>query len=65
MNTLSRHYVGQGDACGQHSHAHFTSFRLGALLFNRLNCIRPAVVGDDNSRVFHKTPAPLLIVDTD
>src|SRR6185369_15594884 len=51
MNALARHYVGQGDACGQHSYPHFTVLRLGALFFNYLQRIEAAVVSDDYSRV--------------
>jgi hypothetical protein len=37
MNALARHYVGQGDACGQHSHPHFTIFRLGSHQIDEIN----------------------------
>ena len=53
MNALARHDVGQGDACGQHSHPHFTILRLGALFFNHPKCIGPAVMSDDDARVSH------------
>jgi hypothetical protein len=59
MNALARHYVGQGDTGGQNSHPHFTTLRLGALLFNHLQCIGPAVVGDDDSPVSHGPLTPL------
>src|SRR5581483_1744544 len=36
VNTLTRHYVGQGDTCRQHSDPHFTPLRLAALVFNNL-----------------------------
>jgi hypothetical protein len=57
MNTLAHHQVGQGDTCGQHSHPHLTALRLGALFFEDVKCIGPAVVGDDDARVFHE-PLP-------
>src|SRR5262249_48368269 len=57
MNALAHHDVGQGDACGQHSHAHFTTLRRGALFSNRRNLMGPAVVSDDDARVFHG-PSP-------
>ena len=53
MNALARQDVRQCDACGQHSHPHFTRFGIGALLFKYLKGIRPAVMGDDDSRVSH------------
>src|SRR5262245_851719 len=53
MNALARHYVGQGDARGQHSHAHFTMLRLRGLFFNHPKGVEPAVVGDDDARVSH------------
>ena len=59
MNALARHYVGQGDACGQHSHPHFTILRLGALFFNHPKFIGPAVVSNDDARVSHR-PLPRL-----
>src|SRR5262249_30358868 len=71
MNALARQYVGQGDACRQHSHPHLTRLRLRALLFNHLQCIGPAVVGDDDSRVSHEPcsfvsiqPWPLELLPT-
>jgi hypothetical protein len=60
MNALARHYVGQRDACGQHSHPHFTTLRLGALFFNYPECVGPTVVSDDNARESHEALAPLL-----
>ncbi len=59
MNTLARQYVGQGDACGQHFHPHLTTLRLGALFFNHPKRLGPAVVSDDDARVFHR-PLPRL-----
>src|SRR5215472_3691545 len=53
MNALARHDVGQGDTCGQHSHPHFTVLRFWALFFEHLKCIGPAVVSNDDARVFH------------
>jgi len=58
VSALARNYVGQGNACGQHFHPHFTSVRLGALLFNQLKCVGPAVVSDDDSRVSHEMATP-------
>src|SRR6185436_11641106 len=58
MDSLARHDVGQGDACGQHLHPHFTNLRLGALFFNHLKCVGPAVVGDDDARVSHEPLFP-------
>src|SRR5215510_10200266 len=70
MNALARQYVGQGDACRQHSHPHLTRLWLRALLFNHLQCVGPAVVGDDDSRVSHEPcsfvsiqPWPLELVE--
>src|SRR5215813_299069 len=60
MNALARHYVGQGDACGQHSHADFTILRLGALFFNHPKGVGPAVVSDDDARVSHGPRLSLL-----
>jgi hypothetical protein len=51
MNTLARHYVGQGDAGGQHAHSHFTMLWLGAGFFNHPKCIGSAVVSDDDARL--------------
>src|SRR5262245_25409369 len=53
VNALARHYVGQGDACGQHSHTHFTILGLGALFFDHAKGVGPAVVSDDDARVSH------------
>ena len=36
--------------------------RLGALFFNDLECIRPTVVGDDDSRVSHEVSLPCYSV---
>ena len=58
MDALARQYVRQAHARGQHSHPHFTTLRLGARLFNHLQNIRAAVVGDDNSRVSHEIAIP-------
>jgi len=49
MNALARQYVRQAHTRGQDLHPHFTTLRLGALFFNHLQCIRPAVVGYDDS----------------
>ena len=51
MYALARHDVGQGDACGQHSHPHFTMLRLRARFFNHSQCIGSAVVRDDDARL--------------
>jgi len=59
MNALARHQVGQGNTRGQHSHPHFTVLWLGALFFEHLKCIGPAVVRNDDARVFHG-PLPRL-----
>jgi hypothetical protein len=59
MNALAHHQVGQGNTRSQHSHPHFTVFRLGALFFEHLKCIGPAVVSNDDARVFHG-PLPRL-----
>ena len=64
MNALARHYVGQEDTCGQHSHPHLTMLRLRTLFFNHLQCIGPAVMGDDDSLVSHEPLAPLLAYNT-
>jgi len=53
MHALASHYVGQGDACGQHSHPHFIMLRLRAFFFEDLKGIRPAVVSDDDTSVSH------------
>ena len=58
MNALAHHDVGQGDARGQHSHAHFTVLGLGALFLNHLKGVGAAVASDDDARVFHG-PLPL------
>ena len=50
MNALACHDVGQGDACGEHFHAHFTILRLGPLFFSHPKFIGPAVVSDDDAR---------------
>src|SRR5438445_7707625 len=34
--------------------------RLGALLLNNLQCVRPAIVGYDDSRVFHEMASPQM-----
>ena len=62
MDALTCQYVRQTHARRRHSHPHFTSFRLGAFLLNNLQCVRSAVVGDEDSRVSHEGPqmAPAL-----
>jgi len=59
MNALAGHDVGQSYACGQHSDPHFTILRLGALFFEHLKCVGPAVVSNDDPSVFHGTPPRL------
>jgi hypothetical protein len=54
MNALPRHDVGQGDACGKHSHPHFTILWLWALFFDHPKSIGAAVVSDDDARVSHR-----------
>ena len=58
MDALARQYVRQARARGQNLHPHFTTPRLRALLFSHLQCIGPAVVCDDDSRVSHGPAAP-------
>jgi hypothetical protein len=53
MNTFAHQQVGQGDACGQHSHPHFPILRLRALFFYHPKFIGPTVVSDDDARVSH------------
>src|SRR5262245_51222906 len=60
MNAFARHYVGQGNTRGQHSHPHFAILRLGALFFNQPKCIGPAVVSDYYTRVSHGALTRLL-----
>jgi len=60
MDAFARQYVRQAHARGQHLHPYFTSFRLGALLLNNLQCMRSAVVGDDDSRMFHDMAIPQM-----
>jgi len=51
---FAHQHVGEGDACGQHSHPHFAVLRLGTLLLDHLKGVRPAVVSDDDARVSHR-----------
>src|SRR5205085_8587960 len=51
VNTLTRHHIGQRYTCRQHSHPHLTTLRFGTLLFKKLERIRSAVVGNDDSPV--------------
>ena len=53
MDALARHDVGHGDARSEHPYLHFTILGLGALFLEHLECVEPAVVGNDNARVFH------------
>ena len=54
MDALAHHDVGQGDACGQHSHPYFAMLRLRTVFFNHPKLIGPAVMTDDDSRVPHE-----------
>jgi hypothetical protein len=54
MNALTHHQVRQRNTRSQYSHPHFTTFRLGALFFNHLKRIGPAILSDDDSRMFHE-----------
>jgi len=58
MDALARQYVRQAHARGQHLHPDLARVRLRALLFNHLQRIRSAVVGDDHSRVSHEMAIP-------
>jgi hypothetical protein len=51
--------VGQGDTRSQDSHPHFTSLWLGALFFNHPKFFGPAVVSNDDARVFYGPLPPL------
>ena len=52
-------YVRQAHARGQHLHPDLVRVGLRTLLFNHLQNIRSAVVGDDDSRMSHEmVPSP-------
>jgi hypothetical protein len=59
MNALARQYIGQGNTCGKHFHPHFTVLWFGALFFDHLKCIGPAIVSDDDACVFRRPLSPL------
>ena len=54
MDAFARQYVWQGYTRSQNFHPHFTTLRFGTLLFDDLKFVGSAVLGDDDSCVFHK-----------
>ena len=55
MHAFAHQQVGEADARGQHPHAYFTVLRLGAFFFDHPECLRPAVVSDNDARVSHES----------
>lgn len=52
VHALPRHNVRQGDTRSEHLNPHLTTLRLRALFLNHLQCVEPAIVSDDDARVF-------------
>ena len=53
MDALAGQYIRQAYARSQHLYPDLARLSRRALLFNDLQSVRSAVVGDDNSRVSH------------